>query len=223
MPNFKLYTSPLSPYGHRVEMCLLEKNISFERIYVDLGNKPDWFIQLSPLGKAPILQIENQVLFDSIAICEYLEETFKEVALHPVDPIQKAINRGWMDFSNGLVSSIFQLASTQNIESFEAKILEIKDKTNHFENNLSTTKFFNGNNISIIDICMLSAIIPLAFIESEFTININDNEGVFFDYCNNLMNIENLNKIIPENYEEIFRSYLTKRNSYLLQLKLNNS
>jgi len=223
MPNFKLYTSPLSPYGHRVEMCLLEKNISFERIYVDLGNKPDWFIQLSPLGKAPILQIENQVLFDSIAICEYLEETFKEVALHPVDPIQKAINRGWMDFSNGLVSSIFQLASTQNIESFEAKILEIKDKINHFENNLSTTKFFNGNNISIIDICMLSAIIPLAFIESEFTININDNEGVFFDYCNNLMNIENLNKIIPENYEEIFRSYLTKRNSYLLQLKLNNS
>lgn len=223
MPNFKLYTSPLSPYGHRVEMCLLEKNISFERIYVDLGNKPDWFIQLSPLGKAPILQIENQVLFDSIAICEYLEETFKEVALHPVDPIQKAINRGWMDFSNGLVSSIFQLASTQNIESFEAKILEIKDKINHFENNLSTTKFFNGNNISIIDICMLSAIIPLAFIESEFTININDNEGVFFDYCNNLMNIENLNKIIPENYEEIFRGYLTKRNSYLLQLKSKNS
>ena len=101
--------------------------------------------------------------------------------------------------------------------------MEIQDKINHFENNLSTTKFFNGNNISIIDICMLSAIIPLAFIESEFTININDNEGVFFDYCNNLMNIENLNKIIPENYEEIFRSYLTKRNSYLLQLKLNNS
>ena len=223
MPNFKLYTSPLSPYGHRVEMCLLEKNISFERIYVDLGNKPDWFIQLSPLGKAPILQIENQVLFDSIAICEYLEETFKEVALHPVDPIQKAINRGWMDFSNGLVSSIFQLASTQNIESFEAKILEIKDKINHFDNNLPTTKFFNGDNISIIDICMVSAIIPFTFIESEFAIDINDNEGVFFDYCNNLMNIENLNKIIPENYEEIFRSYLTKRNSYLLQLKLNNS
>lgn len=223
MPNFKLYTSPLSPYGHRVEMCLLEKNISFERIYVDLGNKPDWFIQLSPLGKAPILQIENQVLFDSIAICEYLEETFKEVALHPVDPIQKAINRGWMDFSNGLVSSIFQLASTQNIESFEAKILEIKDKINHFDNNLPTTKFFNGDNISIIDICMVSAIIPFTFIESEFAIDINDNEGVFFDYCNNLMNIENLNKIIPENYEEIFRGYLTKRNSYLLQLKSNNS
>ncbi len=223
MPNFKLYTSPLSPYGHRVEMCLLEKNISFERIYVDLGNKPDWFIQLSPLGKAPILQIENQVLFDSIAICEYLEETFKEVALHPVDPIQKAINRGWMDFSNGLVSSIFQLASTQNIESFEAKILEIKDKINHFDNNLPTTKFFNGDNISIIDICMVSAIIPFTFIESEFAIDINDNEGVFFDYCNNLMNIENLNKIIPENYEEIFRGYLTKRNSYLLQLKSKNS
>ena len=223
MPNFKLYTSPLSPYGHRVEMCLIEKNISFERIYVDLGNKPDWFVKLSPLGKAPILQIDNQVLFDSIAICEYLEEAFNEVKLHPANPIEKALNRGWMDFSNGLISSIFQLANTQNKESFEAKILEIQDKINHFENNLPTTKFFNGDNISIIDICMLSATIPLAFIESEFGIEINDDEGVFFDYSNNLLSLENINKIIPNNYDEIFNGYLTKRNSYLLQLKSKNS
>ncbi|MFM6973156.1 MAG: glutathione S-transferase family protein [Alphaproteobacteria bacterium] len=223
MPDFKLYTSPLSPYGHRVEMCLHEKNIPFERIYVDLGNKPDWFVKLSPLSKAPILQIDNQVLFDSIAICEYLEEAFGEIALHPKDPVQKALNRGWMDFSNGLISSVFQLANTQNKEAFEAKISEIQDKINHFENNLPTTKFFNGEKISIIDICMLSALVPLALIESEFAIDINDDEGIFFDYSNNLLSNEKLNQIIPDNYDEIFKGYLTKRNSYLLQSNSKNS
>ncbi|MFM8185657.1 MAG: glutathione S-transferase family protein [Alphaproteobacteria bacterium] len=223
MPDFKLYTSPLSPYGHRVEMCLHAKNIPFERIYVDLGNKPDWFVKLSPLSKAPILQIDNQVLFDSIAICEYLEEAFGEIALHPKDPVQKALNRGWMDFSNGLISSVFQLANTQNKEAFEAKISEIQDKINHFENNLPTTKFFNGEKISIIDICMLSALVPLALIESEFAIDINDDEGIFFDYSNNLLSNEKLNQIIPDNYDEIFKGYLTKRNSYLLQSNSKNS
>ncbi|MFM7701985.1 MAG: glutathione S-transferase family protein, partial [Alphaproteobacteria bacterium] len=170
-----------------------------------------------------ILQIDNQVLFDSIAICEYLEEAFGEIALHPKDPVQKALNRGWMDFSNGLISSVFQLANTQNKEAFEAKISEIQDKINHFENNLPTTKFFNGEKISIIDICMLSALVPLALIESEFAIDINDDEGIFFDYSNNLLSNEKLNQIIPDNYDEIFKGYLTKRNSYLLQSNSKNS
>ena len=79
--KIKLVTSKFSPYGHRVEMVLIEKNIPYEKQEIDLANKPDWFVKDSPLGKAPLLYVGKKVLFESIAICEYLEETFLEIPL----------------------------------------------------------------------------------------------------------------------------------------------
>ena len=118
MSAIKLVTSKLSPFGHRVEMCLIEKKISYEKVDVDLANKPDWFIQDSPLGKAPIIYGNGRPLFESIAICEYLEEIFTDKKLHPSDPYQKAWNRGWMEFCNGLISAIFALAFVGGLRLF---------------------------------------------------------------------------------------------------------
>ena len=83
MSKIKLITSKLSPYGHRVEMVLLEKNIPYEKEYVDLTNKPEWFVNDSPLGKVPLLYVDDKPLFESLAICEYLDETFTNNNLHP--------------------------------------------------------------------------------------------------------------------------------------------
>ena len=39
--------------------ALAEKGVPFDRVYVDLSAKPDWFKQLSPLGKVPLLQVDG--------------------------------------------------------------------------------------------------------------------------------------------------------------------
>jgi glutathione S-transferase len=47
-------SSPL-PYGQRAMISLTEKEVVFERIHVDLSNKPDWF--KAALGKTPVLKV----------------------------------------------------------------------------------------------------------------------------------------------------------------------
>jgi glutathione S-transferase len=93
MSKLKLVTAKFSPYGHRVEMTLIEKNIPYEKIDIDLANRPDWFVKESPIGKVPILYIDDKILFESMVICEYLEESFSDLPLHPKDLIIKAIRR----------------------------------------------------------------------------------------------------------------------------------
>ena len=66
--KIKFVTSKFSPYGHRVEMVLIEKNIPYEKVEVDFANKPDWFVKDSPLGKVPIIYVGDKVLFESIAM-----------------------------------------------------------------------------------------------------------------------------------------------------------
>ncbi|MDU6836473.1 MAG: glutathione S-transferase family protein, partial [Bradyrhizobium sp.] len=85
--TLKLISHKLCPYVQRAVIALKEKGVAFERIDIDLANKPDWFLKLSPLGKVPVLVVrsaESEVaLFESNVICEYIEETQAGARLHP--------------------------------------------------------------------------------------------------------------------------------------------
>lgn len=51
-------------------VVLAEKGVAFERRWVDLANKPGWFLAVSPLGKTPVLLVGDQPVFESAVICE---------------------------------------------------------------------------------------------------------------------------------------------------------
>src|SRR3954469_14108316 len=75
----KLISHKLCPYVQRAVIALTEKGVAFERIDIDLANKPDWFLAISPLGKVPVLSVGTDggevALFESNVICEYIEDT----------------------------------------------------------------------------------------------------------------------------------------------------
>jgi glutathione S-transferase len=79
---------------------LLEKSVPYELEEIDLRNKPDWFLAISPYGRVPVLVADGTPLFESSAICEFLEETHPEPPLYPVDPILRARDRGWFSASS---------------------------------------------------------------------------------------------------------------------------
>src|SRR5215467_2696735 len=79
----KLISHKLCPYVQRAVIALTEKGVPFERIDIDLANKPDWFLKISPLGKTPVLVVGDHAIFESAVILKYLEET-------QVEPLQPA-------------------------------------------------------------------------------------------------------------------------------------
>ena len=90
--SLKLISHKLCPYVQRAVIALKEKGVPFERVDIDLANKPDWFVKLSPLGKVPVLVVSTDkgevALFESNVICEYIEETQAGARLHPADALK---------------------------------------------------------------------------------------------------------------------------------------
>src|SRR4051812_11274642 len=86
MSKLTLISHDLCPYVQRAVIALGEKGVEFAREYVDLANKPEWFLKMSPLGKVPLLKVGNEVIFESSVILEYLEET-QPNPLYPQDPL----------------------------------------------------------------------------------------------------------------------------------------
>jgi glutathione S-transferase len=105
MSRLTLVSHALCPYVQRAAIVLAEKGVSFERRWVDLADKPAWFRAVSPLGKTPVLLVDAEPLFESAAICEYLDET-QPPALHPRDPLQRARHRAWMAFGSAVLDTI---------------------------------------------------------------------------------------------------------------------
>src|SRR4051812_2681272 len=97
MTSLTLVSHKLCPYVQRAAIALIEKNVPFERIDIDLAAKPDWFKAISPLGKVPLLRVATgqsaAVLFESNVICEYIEDTQSGARLHPEDPLRRAQHR----------------------------------------------------------------------------------------------------------------------------------
>ena len=153
MTKLKLISFKLCPYVQRAAIVLAEKGVPFERVDIDLANKPDWFLKLSPLGKVPVLVVEQDgaetVLFESAVIAEYLDETL-EPRLHPANPLEKARHRGWIEFASATLADIYGLY-TGDEATFASKLEAIGKKFDQLEAQLGQGPYFAGNAFSLVD------------------------------------------------------------------------
>ena len=79
-------------------MLMIEKEIPFELTEVDLRNKPDWFLAVSPYGKVPVIVDDGQTIYESAIINEYLDEKYTSIPMMPEEPVERAKARIWMDY-----------------------------------------------------------------------------------------------------------------------------
>lgn len=157
IPQLELISFDLCPYVQRSVITLLEKGMDYKITYIDLANPPDWFMQVSPLGKVPVLRAGDAIIFESAVINEYIDE-ISPPPLHPSDPLQRAINRAWIEFASGMLVTRYEMVASKDKQGFDKKCQEIRDKLAQIEAQLSKTgNYFNGENFSLMD----AAIAPL--------------------------------------------------------------
>ncbi len=151
----KLISHKLCPYVQRAVIALTEKGVPFERIDIDLANKPDWFLKISPLGKVPVLLVETEdgevALFESNVICEYIEDTQGGAKLHPQDPLQRAQHRAWMEFGSTILSELWGLETTGDPAIFETKRKAVAAKFARSRKRSARDRSLPATDFSLVD------------------------------------------------------------------------
>ncbi|WP_426130962.1 glutathione S-transferase family protein [Pararhizobium sp. PWRC1-1] len=151
-----LISHHLCPYVQRAAIALTEKGVPFDRRYVELSAKPDWFIAISPLGKVPLLIVKQDdgsdtVLFESAVICEFIEETQPGPRLHPDDPLARARHRGWIEFGSSILSDLWGFETAKDAATYDIKRKALIEKFGRVEAELSDGPFFAGETFSLVD------------------------------------------------------------------------
>jgi glutathione S-transferase len=146
----KLISHKLCPYVQRAVIALAEKGVPFERIDIDLANKPEWFLAISPLGRTPVLVVGETAIFESAVILEYLEET-QPNPLHPSDPLVRAEHRAFIEFGSAVLNDIAGFYTAPDKVAFEAKTAQLAQKFARLEGRVAASPWFDEEKFSLVD------------------------------------------------------------------------
>lgn len=215
--ELKLISHVLCPYVQRAVIALAEKGVPFERIDIDLNNKPDWFLKISPLGKVPVLMVGDKAVFESAVILEYLEETLPN-PLHPKDALARAEHRAWIEFGSAVLGDIWGLETIADEAAFKAKAVQAEARFARLEERLVATPWFDGERFSLVDAVFAPAFRYFDVFDEIGDFGILANKPKIARWRKNLRERPSVKNAVSPNYHDLLRAFMKKHGSYLSRL-----
>lgn len=157
----KLYHVPLSANSRRVWIALLEKGIAFEQVLLKLDGdqlQPE-FLAINPFHHIPVLEDDGFIVFESLAILDYLEAKYPTPPLLPTEPKAIAtVKMVEMVTVNELLPATIPLSAQAmglaniNLQKLEAANQKIVTVLKFFESLLNDYPYLGSNTLTLADI-----------------------------------------------------------------------
>jgi glutathione S-transferase len=199
-------------------IVLRAKEIPFEVTYIDLRNKPDWFLEISPHGKVPVLSVDGQPLFESNAIAEYLEEA-ESPHLHPRDLIRRARNRAWTDFVPTFAAGLSGIYYAKTPDDREERIKTARQRLDKLEEALAERgndgPYFNGPELSLVDAGYAPFLQRFLYVDQWLETGILDDYPRVSAWAKALVDSEVVKASVPETFFDEFRAGVKRRGFYV--------
>ncbi|KAF4507794.1 hypothetical protein G6O67_004257 [Ophiocordyceps sinensis] len=166
----QLYGAWFCPFVQRAWITLCEKKIPHQYVDINPYNKEPEFLRMNPRGLVPTLAVpmadaaeHREPLFESLVICEYLNDAYSDEAEHgpsllPSAPYDKARARLWIDHINTrIVPAFYRLLQhtpdrTYTVDDARQQLhAHIRALTEHMDRQ---GPWFLGSHMSLVDISL---------------------------------------------------------------------
>ncbi|KAL4248313.1 hypothetical protein ABKN59_006672 [Abortiporus biennis] len=116
------YAGWFCPYVQRAWITLEEKGIPYQYKEVNPYKKEKHFLEINPKGLVPAVEYKGKALYESLIICEFLEDAYPTYGPHllTTDPYTKAYVSIWVDYiTKNVVPNFMRLVQAQEREKQE--------------------------------------------------------------------------------------------------------
>ena len=203
-------------------IVLRAKGIDFEITHITADQKPEWFTEISPHGKVPVLWVDDAVLFESNAIAEFLDDTV-EPKLHPEDPVKRARNRAWTDFTPdfakalGAVTYAKSMVAQDTAKEGARKVLERLEEALEQER-CNEGPYFNGSELCIVDAAYAPFLMRFTLVERLCKTGLIKEYPRVDNWRQSLCDNELVKGSVVSDFSEVFEAILRKRETYAATL-----
>ena len=203
------------PFVQRAVITLKYKNIDFDITYIDLADPPDWFLEISPLEKVPVLKVDGEILFESAVINEFLDD-ITDGALQPKDPLARAKNRAWIEFASNMLGNLYMMKMSKEEEKYNKYRERLVDQLQRVEKRLGDGPWFNGADFSLAD----TAFAPFFRQDSvvDYKLSVLDPETMpkTDAWARRLLALPAVRESVVDEFEDLFIDAMERNGSYSL-------
>ena len=215
--QLELISFKLCPFVQRSVITLKHKGVPFDTTFIQLNDPPDWFDEVSPLGKVPVLKVDGEVLFESAVINEFLDESFGERMLSD-DAFERAQQRAWIELGSAGIMSMFGAITAPEESASKAKRDELAKLFGHLEKHLAKRQpapYFAGKTLSLVD-TSFAPLFQRLFALPESLLDWNAVPTVM-RWGERLVDEPVISESLPEGFDELFPMMLRKQNGWYAQ------
>ena len=203
-------------------IVLRAKKIPFEVTYIDLRNKPDWFLKISPHGKVPVLQVDGDPLFESNAIAEFLEEA-ETPHLHPENLLKRARNRAWTDFIPTFAGGLSGIYYSATDEGQADRLASARQRLEKLESAIASERgnggpFFNGPELSLVDAGYAPFLQRFLYVDQWLQTDLLNDYPLVAAWAKALMASDIVRGSVPENFFTEFSAGMKRRGFHVGEL-----
>lgn len=214
--SLKLISFPLCPFVQRSVIALRTKQQAYDIEYVKLDDMPQWYLDKVPTGRVPSLWVDDEVLFESAAINEFINETTPG-SLFPEDAVQRARARAWIAYGDELLMNQYRMIIAADQESYEKERDDLLAATLKLADAIKGPYFF-GEQFSLADIAYAPLFVRMKLVAPVYAAFVEAaGEGSdLVAWANRLVEMEDVkNSVLPE-FPTMFVNVFTGRGSYIL-------
>ncbi len=212
----KLISMRICPYVQQVRLLLEAKKAKYEVEHIDASNRSQWLMEASPDGgEVPVLITdEGEVIFQSDAIVEYIDEVVGEPLLHG-SALEKAQDKAWARLAS---DNYLTQCSTQR--SSDAAILKerLEDLTPIFvamDQQLKDGPYFHGPRLSMVDLSWLPLLHRTALIKEHSGYDFLEEYPKLKQWRSALLDTGLAKPSVPDEFEKVFTEFYLNDETYL--------
>lgn len=213
--HLKLVSFKLCPFVQRAIITLNHKQVDYDITYIDLANKPDWFHEISPFGKVPVLLVnDEEAIFESAVINEFISDIFPP-ALHPADPVRRAHNRAWIEYSSYILGTAFRMQIAPSEAAFNEYREKLHKQLLQLEKQLGDGPFFNGEQFCLIDASYAPFFVRQEHLDRLYFSDVYRDLPKVKRWSETLLMLPEVQTSIVPEFGTLFGNYLTERSAFV--------
>ena len=203
------------PFVQRAVITLKHKQIDYDITYIDLADPPDWFIELSPLKKVPVLKVDDEVLFESAVINEYLDE-ITGGELQPSDSLARAKNRAWVEFASNMLGNLYMMKMSKDEERYNRYRDTLVDQLHRVEKRLGDGRWFNGDEFSLADTAFAPLFRQNSVAQNRLSIIDPASMPKVTAWGERLLALPEVRDSVVDDFDDLYLAAMKKNGSYSL-------
>lgn len=217
----KIVSFDICPFVQRVTILLEAKGIPYDLELIKLDDKPQWFLDIAPNGQVPVLITDNEdVLFESDAIVEYLEEAFAPLQAN-LSPEQKAKNRAWAYLATKHYLVQCSTQRSADAATLQDRVKKLDDAFDKVEKQLNGSPFFGGDALGMVDVAWLVLLHRAQIIKDHSGYDFIGNRPKLKAWQTCLLETGLAQKSVVSEFEEAFAKFYLNERTWLGQCAQN--